>query len=84
MDRIRLIFIAILIVQCVQTIENLDCGNLDNGQSSDNPVFKEPDCSSKCFVCKTESCENDEEFPCLLSACSNAKEEDDAKCDVDG
>jgi len=47
-------------------------------------MFKEPDCSSKCFVCKTGYCKNDEEFPCSPTACSNTKEEDDARCDVDG
>jgi hypothetical protein len=84
MDRIRLVLIIILIIQYVESIENLDCNNLDNGQSSDNPVFKESDCSSKCFVCQTGSCKNNEEFPCSLSACSNSKEEDNARCDVDG
>ena len=29
-----------------------DCKNLDNGQSSNNPIFKEPSCTSECFVCK--------------------------------
>ena len=47
-----------------------DCKNLDNGQPSDNPIFKEPGCSSECFICQTKICENFEGSECPVSACS--------------
>ena len=47
-----------------------DCNNLDNGQSANNPIFKEPSCTSECFVCYPETCENSEGSECPISACS--------------
>ena len=47
-----------------------DCMNLDNGQSSNNPIFKEASCSSECFVCHPETCVNSEGSECPISACS--------------
>ena len=41
-------------------------------------AFKEPSCTSECFVCET--CENSEGSECPISACSKQEE----KCNVDG
>ena len=57
-----------------------DCEKLDNGQYSNNPIFKEPSCTSECFVCHPETCENSEGSECPISACSKHEE----KCNVDG
>ena len=54
-----------------------DCKNLDNGQFSNNPIFKDPSCTSECFVCET--CENSEESECPITACSKQEK----KCNVD-
>ena len=35
--------------------EGPDCSSLDNGQVSDNPVYREPSCSSRCDVCSAGS-----------------------------
>ena len=83
---ISLSFILVLTPKWIATTDGPDCNSLDNGKFSDNPVFKEPDCSYKCFACETENCKNDlKDSSCSLSACSiNGKEVKDSKCNVDG
>ena len=65
-----LIFVLILQLLIASAHPDPDCKNLDNGQPSDNPIFKEPSCSSECFICQTKICENFEGSECPVSACS--------------
>ena len=79
----RIVFNFVLAQQLLSTFahpELQDCKNLDNGQSLNNPIFKEPSCTIECFVCHLETCENSEGSECPISACSKQEE----KCDVDG
>ena len=62
--------LPLLITSSAHPDPDPDCKNLDNGQPSDNPIFKEPGCSSACFICQTKICENFEGSECPVSACS--------------
>ena len=66
----QFLLIFVLILQLLIASAHPDCKNLDNGQPSDNPIFKEPSCSSECFICQTKICENFEGSECPVSACS--------------
>ena len=61
-----------------------NCEELDNGQIYDNPLYKQPECSSKCFACNIEeNCDENEQCP--ISACSKNNEVNEGKkCNVDG
>ena len=57
----RIVFYIVLAQQILFIFahpELQDCKNLDNGQYSNNPIYKEPSCISECFVCHPETCEN--------------------------
>ena len=58
-----------------------DCSGLDNGQVSDNPVYRQPSCSSHCGVCS--ACAD-----CPSSACSPSTSDGGGEpgrpCTVDG
>ena len=85
MENFRMSLLIILGLQSVAEANQLDCTELDNGQSSNNPVYKEADCSNKCFSCQPEHCKSDEtSSSCLPSACSDSGKDGTDKCNVDG
>ena len=84
MSRIIVCLILIFLAKPnVSSITQPNCKELDNGQFYDNPVYKQPECSSKCYVCN-EKCDDKED--CAISACSKKIEEsnEEEKCNVDG
>ena len=83
MTKITFCFVQILLIKLACSDPQPNCVELDNGQSYDNPVYKEPKCSSKCYVSNAGMCEKNEES-CSLSACSKNGSDEGERCNVDG
>jgi len=83
MTKIIVSFFTVFLVKFAHSsTAQLNCEQLDNGQFYDNPVYKQPECSNKCYAC-SEICE--ENKVCSVSACSKKNEaNEEEKCNVDG
>ena len=81
----RMSLLIIVVMLSVARADQLDCSELDNGQSSNNPVYKETECSNKCFSCQPKHCKSYEHSSsCLPTAYSDSENDDITKCNVDG
>ena len=84
---LRLLFLLLCTLSIPSAAEEAPhCSGLDNGQVSDNPVYREPSCSSRCDVCS--ACIDPSPSPserCPSSACSSATADGETGlCPVDG
>ena len=78
-------FIFLLFIQTILFVwchPELKCEDLDNGQTSFNPIFREATCSSQCLACVSEDCFGNPKNDCPSYACS--KKQTPEKCVIDG
>ena len=68
------VFYTFFLMQFLIIYGHPNCKNLDNGQISNNPVFKESSCSNECLICQSTFCENVEGSECPISACATKGE----------
>lgn len=79
------ILICLALLQLAKASDSFECRGLDNGQTSNNPVYKNPECSYQCNICETEDCKDDDDSSCSSSVCSEHENDGSINsCKIDG
>ena len=79
------ILICLALLQLAKASDSVECSGLDNGQTSNNPVYKNPECSYQCNICETEDCKDNDDSSCSSSVCSEHENDGSINsCKIDG